>query len=134
MKDTSKAPLLSVRNLTTVFATRKGEVKAVDDVSFDLGKNEVLGIVGENGSGKSVTALSILRLIPDPPGKIEEGEILFDGQDLLKLDDAGIVRLDEVTTVAVALPVCGPAYEVAESLHLDGLHVVEARFQTEVGE
>jgi oligopeptide transport system ATP-binding protein len=84
------APLLSVRNLSTRFRTERGTVRAVDDVSFDVAAGETLAIVGESGSGKSVTALSILRLIPDPPGKIESGEILFDGQDLLKLDDEGI--------------------------------------------
>ena len=84
------APLLSVRNLSTRFRTERGTVRAVDNVSFDVAAGETLAIVGESGSGKSVTALSILRLIPDPPGKIEAGEILFDGKDLLKLDDAGI--------------------------------------------
>src|SRR6478609_8045519 len=83
-------PLLSVRNLSTRFRTDRGTVRAVDNVSFDVAAGETLAIVGESGSGKSVTALSILRLIPDPPGKIESGEILFDGKDLLKLDDAGI--------------------------------------------
>jgi oligopeptide transport system ATP-binding protein len=83
-------PLLSVRNLSTRFRTERGTVRAVDNVSFDVAAGETLAIVGESGSGKSVTALSILRLIPDPPGKIESGEILFDGKDLLKLDDAGI--------------------------------------------
>jgi len=84
------APLLSVRNLSTRFRTERGTVRAVDRVSFDVAAGETLAIVGESGSGKSVTALSILRLIPDPPGRIEEGEIIFDGQDLLKLDDEGI--------------------------------------------
>ena len=82
--------LLSVRNLSTRFRTERGLVRAVDDVSFDVSAGETLAIVGESGSGKSVTALSILRLIPDPPGRIESGEILFDGQDLLKLDEAAI--------------------------------------------
>ena len=82
--------LLSVRNLSTRFRTDRGLVRAVDDVSFDVSAGETLAIVGESGSGKSVTALSILRLIPDPPGRIEQGEILFDGQDLLKLDEAAI--------------------------------------------
>jgi oligopeptide transport system ATP-binding protein len=72
-------PLLSVRNLSTRFRTERGTVRAVDNVSFDVAAGETLAIVGESGSGKSVTALSILRLIPDPPGKIESGEILFDG-------------------------------------------------------
>ena len=84
------APLLSVRNLSTRFRTGRGTVRAVDNVSFDVSAGETLAIVGESGSGKSVTALSILRLIPDPPGRIEAGEILFEGVDLLKLDDAAI--------------------------------------------
>jgi oligopeptide transport system ATP-binding protein len=81
-------PLLSVRGLTTRFRSERGVVKAVDDVSFDVAPGETLAIVGESGSGKSVTALSLLRLVPDPPGRIEAGQILFEGQDLLKLDDA----------------------------------------------
>ncbi|MSP48954.1 MAG: ABC transporter ATP-binding protein [Alphaproteobacteria bacterium] len=88
MPDAPNETLLSVRNLTTVFATRKGEVTAVDDVSFDLGKNEVLGIVGESGSGKSVTALSILGLLPEPPGRVAGGQVLFEGQDLLTLSES----------------------------------------------
>ena len=83
-------PLLSVRKLVTRFRTAQGQVTAVDQVSFDVNAGETLAIVGESGSGKSVTALSILRLIPDPPGQIESGEILFDGQDLLKLSEAEI--------------------------------------------
>jgi oligopeptide transport system ATP-binding protein len=83
-------PLLEVRNLTTRFHTEHGMVTAADQVCFDVAAGETLAIVGESGSGKSVTALSILRLIPDPPGKIERGEVIFDGQDLLKLSDAGI--------------------------------------------
>ena len=83
-------PLLSVRKLVTRFRTAQGQVTAVDQVSFDVAAGETLAIVGESGSGKSVTALSILRLIPDPPGQIESGEILFDGQDLLKLSETEI--------------------------------------------
>ena len=83
-------PLLQVRNLTTRFRTERGSVTAVDNVSFDVAAGETLAIVGESGSGKSVTALSILRLIPNPPGRIESGEVLFEGRDLLKVDDAGI--------------------------------------------
>jgi oligopeptide transport system ATP-binding protein len=80
-------PVLQVRNLTTRFRTERGMVTAVDGVSFDVNAGETLAIVGESGSGKSVTAMSILRLIASPPGRIERGEILFDGQDLLKLSD-----------------------------------------------
>jgi oligopeptide transport system ATP-binding protein len=84
------APLLQVRNLTTRFNTERGPVTAVDHVSFDIDAGETVAIVGESGSGKSVTALSIMRLIPTPPGRIETGEVLFEGRDLFKLDDAGI--------------------------------------------
>ncbi len=77
--------LLSVENLQTCFHTRRGIIKAVDDVSFSVKKGEVLGIVGESGCGKSVSAQSIMRLIPDPPGKITNGKILFDGQDIVSL-------------------------------------------------
>ena len=83
-------PLLSVRSLSTEFRTERGTVKAVDDVSFDLASGETLAIVGESGSGKSVTAMSMLRLIPTPPGRISSGEVVFDGVDLLKLDDRDI--------------------------------------------
>lgn len=79
--------LLEVKNLKTYFYTDDGIAKAVDDVSFDLDKGETLGLVGESGCGKSVSALSIMRLIPEPPGKIVGGEILFKGKDLTKFDD-----------------------------------------------
>ena len=84
------AKLLEVKGLQTQFATSGGTVKAVDDVSYDVDEGETVAIVGESGSGKSVGALSILRLIPNPPGKILAGEILFEGQDLLKLSDEEI--------------------------------------------
>src|ERR671938_746149 len=74
--------LLSVKDLRTYFETEDGTVKAVDGISFGLERGETLGIVGESGSGKSVTNLSIIRLIPDPPGKIVSGEIIFDGEDI----------------------------------------------------
>lgn len=78
--------LLEIKNLKTNFYTEEGIVKAVDGVSFNMGRDEVLGLVGETGCGKSVTALSILRLVR-PPGKILEGSIMFDGVDLLDLTD-----------------------------------------------
>src|SRR5436190_5026555 len=77
--------LLEVKNLQTYFDTEDVLVKAVDDISFSLQRGETLGIVGESGSGKSVTNLSIIRLIPDPPGKIVSGEVVFNGQDILLL-------------------------------------------------
>ena len=73
------APMLEVRNLATHFATRAGVVQAVNGISYQLDEGETLGIVGESGCGKSVSALSIMRLVPDPPGKIVDGEILFRG-------------------------------------------------------
>jgi oligopeptide transport system ATP-binding protein len=83
----SNGNLLEVKNLRTYFKIEDGMVKAVDGVSFDLKRGETLGIVGESGSGKSVTNLSIIRLIPDPPGKIVDGEIVFGGQDILRLSE-----------------------------------------------
>jgi oligopeptide transport system ATP-binding protein len=83
-------PLLQVRNLTTRFNTERGQLTAVDDVSFDIDPGETVAIVGESGSGKSVTALSIMRLIPSPPGRIDSGEAIFAGQDLFKLDDTAM--------------------------------------------
>lgn len=77
--------LLEVTDLRTYFETEEGTVKAVDGISFELKRGETLGIVGESGSGKSVTNLSILRLIPNPPGKIVSGSVFFFGQDLLRL-------------------------------------------------
>jgi ABC-type dipeptide/oligopeptide/nickel transport system ATPase component len=83
----AEAPVLEVRDLRTHFVTDDGVVKAVDGVSFDVKAGETLGIVGESGCGKSVTSLSILRLIPNPPGRIAGGEILFKGVNLLGLSD-----------------------------------------------
>ena len=79
-----RTPLLEVRGLRTHFATERGEVRAVDGVDFSLQRGRTLGIVGESGCGKSVTALSILRLVPQPPGRIAGGEVRFEGEDLLK--------------------------------------------------
>lgn len=92
MAKTDQKPLLEVHNLKTYFYTEDGVVSAVDGVSFNVYPGEVLGIVGESGCGKSVTSLSIMRLIA-PPGKITEGEILLDGKNLLNLSE------DEMTKV-----------------------------------
>ncbi len=80
------ATLLEVKDLQTHFFTMDGVVKAVDGVSYDLEEGETLGLVGESGCGKSVSALSLMRLIPDPPGKIVNGEVVLDGEDILKID------------------------------------------------
>jgi peptide/nickel transport system ATP-binding protein/oligopeptide transport system ATP-binding protein len=81
------APLLEVRNIKTYFHTQDGIVKAVDGVSYNVNRGETIALVGESGCGKTVSALSILRLVAEPAGKIISGEILFDGIDLLKLSD-----------------------------------------------
>jgi oligopeptide transport system ATP-binding protein len=119
--------LLTVNNLRTYFQTEDGMVKAVDGVSFSLEKGETLGIVGESGSGKSVTNLSVMRLIPDPPGKIVEGEIVFDGTDVcaLSIDEMRKIRgkrmamifQDPMTSLNPFLKISTQLMEVTE-LHL----------------
>ncbi len=86
---TDQGPLLEIRDLHSSFFTRRGEVRAVDGVSLTLAKGETLGLVGESGCGKSVTALSVLRAIPQP-GRIVSGQVLFEGHDLVKLNDHGM--------------------------------------------
>ncbi|HYJ87264.1 MAG TPA: ABC transporter ATP-binding protein [Pyrinomonadaceae bacterium] len=90
---TSNGHLLEVRDLRTYFDTEDGEVKAVDGISFQLRRGETLGIVGESGSGKSVTNLSVIRLIPEPPGKIVSGEVLFNGVDILGLSEEEVRKI-----------------------------------------
>ena len=85
--------LLEVNDLRTYFETEDGVVKAVDGISFRLQRGETLGIVGESGSGKSVTNLSIIRLIPNPPGKIVSGEVVFNGRDILLLPPAEVRKI-----------------------------------------
>lgn len=92
MAANNQKPLLEVRNLKTYFYTEDGVVRAVDGVDFYVNPSEVLGIVGESGCGKSVTALSIMRLISQP-GKIEEGEIFFDGKDLVKATEQEMMQV-----------------------------------------
>jgi peptide/nickel transport system ATP-binding protein len=82
------AKVLEVKNLQTVFFTNSGLFKAVDDVSFEVRRGETLAIVGESGCGKSVSALSVMRLVPDPPGRIVGGTVLLEGTDLLALNEA----------------------------------------------
>ena len=89
----SDGNLLEVRNLRTYFEADDGVVKAVDGISFELKRGQTLGIVGESGSGKSVTNLSIIRLIPEPPGKIVSGEVIFNGSDLLLVSNEAIRKI-----------------------------------------
>ncbi|MDD5038706.1 MAG: ABC transporter ATP-binding protein, partial [Dehalococcoidales bacterium] len=90
---TTNGNILQVKDLKTYFYTRRGIVKAVDGVSFTLREGETVGIVGESGCGKSITALSIIRLVPQPAGRIVGGEILFNGEDLLKKSDREIRQI-----------------------------------------
>lgn len=116
--------LLEVKNLKTYFATARGEVRSVDDVSFTLDSGETLCIVGESGCGKSVTALSIMRLVARP-GYIADGEILFEGRDLLRLnedemrkmrgDDIAMIFQDPMTSLN---PVYTVGEQIAEAIRL----------------
>jgi oligopeptide transport system ATP-binding protein len=94
-------PLLEVKDLATHFFTQEGIVKAVDGISYELEEGEVLGVVGESGCGKSVGALSVMRLVADPPGRTVRGEVIFEGEDLLKLDDSEMrkVRGNKISMV-----------------------------------
>src|ERR1044072_6491883 len=116
--------LLEVNNLKTHFPTRSGVARAVDAVSCHLDNGELLGLVGESGCGKSITALSVMRLIA-PPGKIVGGEILFDGKDLLKLSDAEMreMRGDDIAMIfqdpmTSLNPVFTVGEQIAEALRL----------------
>ena len=93
-------PLLQIKNLQTHFFTSEGVVRAVNGVTYDVLPGETLGLVGESGSGKSVSALSLMRLVPSPPGKIVGGEIIFDGESLLDVDDA---RMREIRGNDIAM-------------------------------
>jgi peptide/nickel transport system ATP-binding protein/oligopeptide transport system ATP-binding protein len=120
----SAAHLLEVNDLRTQFPTRSGLVRAVDGVSFHLDRGELLGLVGESGCGKSITALSVMRLI-SPPGRIVSGEILFDGKDLLRLSDADMrqMRGDDIAMIfqdpmTSLNPVFTVGEQIAEALRL----------------
>jgi oligopeptide transport system ATP-binding protein len=117
--------LLEVRDLSTQFYTKDGIVHAVDRVNFELDYGETLGLVGESGCGKSVTALSLTRLVPDPPGKIVSGEIIFDGVDIMKLTNEemrllrgkriGFIFQDPMTSLNPTLTI---GFQIAESARL----------------
>ena len=97
----TEATVLDVKGLQTVFFTNSGLFKAVDDVSFSVRRGETLAIVGESGCGKSVTALSIMRLVPNPPGKIVGGAVMLEGTDLLGLDESEMraIRGDRISMI-----------------------------------
>ena len=118
------ARLLDVKNLSTRFHTEEGIVYAVNDLSYTLDEGETLGVVGESGCGKSVHALSIMRLIPIPPGRIESGEVIFQGQDLLKISEPemrhvrgaqiAMIFQDPMTSLN---PVLSVGFQITEALN-----------------
>jgi peptide/nickel transport system ATP-binding protein len=118
-------PLLSIENLKTQFFTEDGVIKAVDGVNLFIHPGETLAIVGESGCGKSVTALSIMRLIQSPPGKIVEGSIRFGGTELSRLDDEGMrhIRGNRISMIfqepmTSLNPVFKAGMQVAEAIYL----------------
>ncbi|MCC7275523.1 MAG: ABC transporter ATP-binding protein [Alphaproteobacteria bacterium] len=118
-------PVLEIADLQTHFANRDGTVRAVDGVSWNLARGETLGIVGESGCGKSITALSVLRLVPTPPGRIVGGAIRFEGRDLLAMDEAALrrVRGNEISMIfqepmTSLNPVLTIGRQIAETLML----------------
>lgn len=147
-------PILQVKDLHVSFQVKGGEVKAVRGMNFEVGKGETVAIVGESGSGKSVTAQTIMRLIPSPPSIIKQGEIIFQGQDLLKKSDKqmesirgkdiGMIFQDPMTSLNPTIKVgrqitevlikhqkmsAGEAKKQAiEMLKLVGIKNAEARF------
>jgi len=125
MASANKSPLLELKDLTVRFYTSDGVVHAVNGVSYKLDAGETLGIVGESGCGKSVHARSIMRLIPMPPGKIEKGEILWNGRDLLQLPDNEMykIRGNEIAMVfqdpmTFLNPTFTVGFQIAEALKL----------------
>src|SRR5471030_1914486 len=130
--------LLEVKNLKTYFYTDDGVSTAVDNVSYDVDRGETLGLVGESGCGKSVSALSLMRLIPNPPGRIVSGEILFDGRDLLKIkedemrkirgNDIAMIFQDPMTSLN---PVLTIGRQISEAVELHkGMNRSQARQRT----
>ena len=104
-------PLIEIKNLRTHFFTDEGVAKAVDDVSLIVPEGQTLGLVGESGCGKSVTAYSIMRLIPDPPGRIAGGQILFGDKDIASLDEPAMRELVETTPFDLIVANVSDAFE-----------------------
>ena len=131
----NRTPLLQVKNLKTYFHSNSGIVKAVDDVSFEVYQGETLGIVGESGCGKSITCMSLAQLVECPPGRYEGGEILLEGQDMLKLSDTELrkIRGNKISYIfqepmTSLNPVFKIGYQIEEVLMLhQGLSKEEAR-------
>ena len=116
---TDEAPLIELKGLKTWFFTDEGVVKAVNGVNLHCNRGETLGVVGESACGKSVTSFSIMQLIPDPPGKIVDGEILFKGRDLLKLPESEMrkVRGNEIAMIfQEPMTSLNPVYKVGDQI------------------
>ncbi len=125
VEPSSSEQVLEVEGLQTYFFTRQGTVKAVDGVSFNLRKGETLGIVGESGCGKSITALSVMRLVPEPPGRIIGGQVKLDDEDLLDYSEAQMrqIRGNDISMIfqepmTSLNPVLTIGYQIAEALIL----------------
>ena len=121
----SDTPILEVEGLRTLFFTRQGLVRAVSDLSFHVGRGEVLAIVGESGCGKSITALSIMRLVPTPPGRIDAGSVKLEGRELLSLDEEEMraVRGNDISMIfqepmTSLNPVLTVGEQIAEAVRL----------------
>src|SRR5215510_14558064 len=121
----SPSPLLEIEDLQTHFFTRDGVVRAVDGVSFSVSAGETLAVVGESGCGKSVTSLSVLRLVASPPGRIVAGRIRFQGQDLLQLSERKMraIRGNEISMIfqepmTSLNPVLSIGRQISETLRL----------------
>ena len=131
-------PLIAVRDLRTYFYTHEGVVQAVNGISFDANEGETVALVGESGCGKSVTSLSIMRLVADPPGKIESGEVMFQGEDLLQMDGTELrnIRGKDIAMIfqepmSSLNPVLTIEDQLSESVMWhQGLNRVEARMRT----
>jgi len=130
-------PLLSVQGLKTYFFVERGVVKAVDGVDFEINKGEIFGVVGETGCGKSVTSLSILRLISSPPGKIVEGKVIFEGENLLEKSNEEMRKI-RGTKISMIFqdphtsldPVFTVGHQIAESIELHQVieqHLISAK-------
>jgi oligopeptide/dipeptide ABC transporter ATP-binding protein len=138
IRELPMADLLQVKNLRTSFFTPEGEVRAIDGVSFEIGEGKTLGLVGESGCGKSVTSLSVMRLIQSPPGKVVGGEILYRGRDLLKLNNEEMrkIRGNEISMIfqepmTSLNPVFTVGNQIGEAIRLhQGLGKRETREKT----
>ena len=115
----SEQPLLRIEDLVVAFHTDEGSLRAVDGISYEVPRGQIVGVVGESGCGKSVTALSIMRLVPEPPGAIEGGRILFEGEDLLKLPEARMRKLrgDRIAMIfQEPMSALNPVYTVGDQI------------------